>query len=148
VMGLWENLATLQQYLETAWRARTQPYWLIAVTLQHEGAQRDSLLERYAATADIIPTLRDPAWALLGYDVSDEWLLSGLSNSGYGINESEHQTLRETYASSLNEHHLFASLQPAVDFRQFSDERVPGHAPFFVFGLWLISKEAGLAHPD
>jgi len=147
MMGLWENLATLQQYLETAWRARTQPYWLIAVTLQHEGAQRDSLLERYAATADIIPTLRDPAWALLGYDISDQWLLSGLSNCGYGTNGSELQTLRETYASSLNEHHLFASLQPAGDFRQLSDERVPEHAPFFVFGLWLISKEAGLAHP-
>jgi len=25
---------------------------------------------------------------------------------------------------------------------------VQAHAPFFVFGIWLIKKEEGLAHPD
>ena len=148
MMGLWDNLVTLQESMDTAWSTRTLPYWLIAVTLQQEGRESDNLLERYARTTDIIPALRDPAWALLGYDVSDQWLLSGLSNCGYGTSASEIQTLREIYASSLNEHHLFASLKPAVDFMQLSDERVPEHAPFFVFGLWLIKKETGLPHPD
>jgi hypothetical protein len=53
--------------------------------------------------------------------------------------------LRSRY---LNEHHLFDSIKPAVDFMHFSDERVQAHAPFFVFGLWLIKKEEGLTHPD
>jgi hypothetical protein len=101
-----------------------------------------------ARTTNIIPALRDPAWALLGYDVCDQWLLSGLSNCGYGTNESEIQILRETYTSDLNEHHLFDALKPAVDFMHLSDERVPEHAPFFVFGIWLIKKEEGLEHPD
>lgn len=148
MMGLWDNLASLQEYMDSAWSARTHPYWLIAVTLQQEGRESDNLLERYARTTDILLAFRDPTWVLLGYDVSDQWLLSGLSNCGYGTNEAELQTLRETYASSLNEHHLFASLKSAVDFMQLSDERVPEHAPFFVFGLWLIKKEEGLAHPD
>ena len=103
---------------------------------------------RYARTTDIIPALRDPAWALLGYDVSDQWLLSGLSNCGYGTNASEIHLLRDTYASALNEHHLFDAIKPAVDFMHFSDERVQAHAPFFVFGIWLIKKEEGLDHPD
>jgi len=148
IMGLWNNLATLLEYLDTAWSARTHPYWLIAVTLQEDVRESENLLERYARTSNIIPALRDPAWAFLGYDVSDQWLLSGLSNCGYGTNESKIQILRETYASDLNEHHLFASIKPAVDFMHVSDERVQANAPFFVFGIWLIKKEEGLDHPE
>ena len=148
IQELWEDLATLQTSLDTAWSARTLPSWLIAVTLQEEVCEREDLQEWYDRVSNFIPALRDPAWALLGYDVSDKWLLSGLSNCGYGSNESEIQILRDTYASSLNEHHLFEAIKPAVDFMQVSDERVRAHAPFFVFGLWLIKKEEGLAHPD
>ena len=148
IQDLWDNVATLQEYMDTVWSARTLPYWIIAVTLQEEVCELEDLLEWYARASSITPALRDPAWALLGYDVSDKWLLSGLSNCGYGTNESEIQILRETYASDLNEHHLFDALKPAVDFMHVSDERVRAHAPFFVFGLWLIKKEEGLAHPD
>jgi hypothetical protein len=173
IQELWEDLATLQAYMDTAWSERTLPYWIIAVTLQEDVCESEDLLEWYARASNfiddtvpgvlplsgyllewyarassIIPALRDPAWALLGYDVSDKWLLSGLSNCGYGTNETEIQFLRETYASSLNEHHLFDALKPAVDFMHVSDERVRAHAPFFVFGIWLIKKEEGLAHPD
>ncbi len=58
------------------------------------------------------------------------------------------QILRDTYASVLNEHHLFDALKPAVDYVHVSDERVRAHAPFFVFGLWLIKKEESLVHLD
>ena len=148
IQFLWDNLATLQEYLDTAWSERTLPYWIIAVTLQEDVCESEDLLEWYARASSIIPSFRDPAWAFLGYDVSDKWLLSGLSNCGYGTNESKIQILRDTYASYLNEHHLFDALKPAVDFMHFSDERVQAHAPFFVFGIWLIKKEEGLAHPD
>jgi hypothetical protein len=145
IQELWDNLATLQTYLDTAWSARTLPHWIIAVTLQEEVCEREDLQEWYARVSDIIPALRDPAWALLGYDVSDKWLLSGLSDCG--TTETEMQILRQTYASDLNEHHLFDAIKPAVDFMHVSDERVRAHAPFFVFGIWLIKKEEGLAHP-
>ncbi len=148
IQSLWDDLATLQEYLDTAWSDRTLPYWIIAVTLQEDARESEDLQEWYARASNIIPALRDPAWVFLGYDVSDQWLLSGLSNCGYGTNASNIQILRDTYASDLNEHHLFASIKPAVDFMHFSDERVRAHAPFFVFGIWLIKKEEGLAHPD
>ncbi len=146
IQNLWDNLATLQEYLDTTWSERTLPSWLMAVTLQEDVCERENLLEWHDRVSNLITTPRDPAWAFLGYDVSDKWLLSGLSNCGYGINETEMQILRETYASSLNEHHLFDALKPAVDYMHVSDERVRAHAPFFVFGLWLIKKEEGLAH--
>jgi hypothetical protein len=148
IQNLWDNVATLQEYMDTAWSARTFPYWIIAVTLQEDVCDSEDLQEWYARASNIIPSLRDPAWAFLGYDVSDKWLLSGLSNCGYGTNESKIQILRDTYASDLNEHHLFDAIKPAVDFMHVSDERVQAHAPFFVFGIWLIKKEEGLDHPD
>ena len=148
IQELWEDLATLQASMDTAWSERTLPYWIIAVTLQEDVCDSEDLQEWYARASNIVPSLRDPAWAFLGFDVSDKWLLSGLSNCGYGTNESEIQILRETYTSDLNEHHLFDSIKPAVDFMHFSDERVQAHAPFFVFGIWLIKKVEGLGHPD
>ncbi len=114
--------------------------------------KQTSLRERQAnplsLASNIIPSLRDPAWAFLGYDVCDKWLLSGLSNCGYGTNEAEIQLLRDTYASDLNEHHLFDSIELATEFRRLSDERVQEHAPFFVFGIWLINKEESPGHPE
>jgi hypothetical protein len=138
---LWDNLATLQEFMDTIWSERTLPYWIIAVTLQEDVCANEDLLEWDARASNIVPSLRDPAWALLGYDVCDKWLLSGLSNCGYGTNEAEMQILRDTYASDLNEHHLFDAIEPATAFRMLSDERVQEHAPFFVFGIWLIKKE-------
>jgi hypothetical protein len=145
---LWDNFATLQEYMDTAWSERTLPYWIIAVTLQEDLCESEDLQEWYARASNIIPSLRDPAWALLGYDVCDKWLLSGLSNCGYGTNESEIQILRDTYASDLNEHHLFASIEPATEFRMLSDERVQEHAPFFVFGIWLIKQKRREPRPS
>jgi hypothetical protein len=146
IQNLWEDLATLQKHLDTTLSERTFPYWLMAVTLQEDVCERENLLEWQDRVSNLITTPRDPAWAFLGYDVSDKWLTSGLSNCG--SNESEMQILRETYAPALNEHHLFDALKPAVDYVHVTDERVPEHAPFFVYGLWLIKKEEGHAHPN
>jgi hypothetical protein len=132
IQELWEDLATLQAYLDTAWSERTLPSWIIAVTLQEDGCESEDLLEWYVRVSKSF----------------DETVPGALPLSGYGTNETELQILRETYASSLNEHHLFDAIKPAVDFMHVSDERVQEHAPFFVFGLWLIKKEEGLAHPD
>ena len=146
IQNLWDNLDTLQQYLDTTWSERTFPYWLMAVTLQENVCERENLLEWHDRVSNLITTPRDPAWTFLGYDVSDKWLTSGLSNCS--STESEMQILRNTYASSLNEYHLFDALEPAVDYVHVTDERVPEHAPFFVYGLWLIKKEEGHAHPN
>lgn len=53
-----------------------------------------------------IPALRAEAWSLLGYDVSDRWLLSGLSNCGFLPGE-DIQAFREKWSDQLSDHHLF-----------------------------------------
>ncbi len=149
IMGLWNNLATLLEYLDTAWSARTHPYWLIAVTLYREGHERESMVERTARSVDITPALRDPSWALLGYDVCDEWLLSGLTDLAWGDGSPEEvQAICQKYLPSLNEYHLFTSVDSAAEFIPLAEEGARAHAPFFVFGLWLINQQEGLAQPD
>jgi hypothetical protein len=54
---------------------------------------------------------------------------------------SEVQAISEKYLPSLNEYHLFTSVESAAQFIPLAEEEARAHAPFFVFGLWLIKKE-------
>jgi hypothetical protein len=93
IQNLWDNLATLQEYLKSVSRQKPYPVWIIAVTLQEDLRKSEDRKEWSARASNIIPSLRDAAWTLLGYDVCDKWLLSGLSNCGSSTNEAELQLL-------------------------------------------------------
>jgi hypothetical protein len=141
IAGLWTDFEALEDYLN-AGRSNRKPSWLIAVTLSSDLFEPDKV-QYWQARAYGVPTSSpDEPWELLGYDVSDTGLLSGLSNCGYSEREDLPAT-RERYGSFLNSFHLFSAPELALEFMQFSDERVPEHAPFFVFGLWLIKREEG-----
>src|SRR5258708_23515871 len=87
IQELWDNLATLQANMDTAWSERTLPSWIIAFTLQEDGCESEDLLEWYgrgsksfddavpgalplrvellecdARASSISPAVRDPAW--------------------------------------------------------------------------------------
>lgn len=72
-------------------------------------------------------------WPVLGYDVADEWLVSGLVNCGYA--REEKQRLSKVWIVSLTRHGLFRDANAAIDFVKVANERVPEHAPFFVYEL-------------
>lgn len=76
-------------------------------------------------------------YRLLGYDVADENLLSGLSNCSY--TESDITRSRKNFAAALNDHGLFSDFAVAQTFATWSDERVEEHAPFFVCGVYVRS---------
>jgi hypothetical protein len=71
---------------------------------------------------------------LLGFDVADAALLSGLSNSGYAPGEMGE------WASQVNSSHLLPGVREAAHFRAFTETRVPEHSPFYVFGIWLLKS--------
>ncbi len=141
IQSLWDNLETLQTHL---YQSEARPYWIIAVTLCSELYEDDDELETWKLrAAHIQPAIRDEAWALLGYDVADVWLLSGLTNCGFDKMTEDVEAFRKKYVPSLNAYHLFDTLEAAKEFQILSDDRVQEHAPFFVFGIWLIKKEEG-----
>ena len=74
---------------------------------------------------------------LLGYDVADYYLMSGLANCGYSAQE-EAAALAPDWAPRLNEWHLFGSPADATAFAAVTADRVPEHAPFYAYGIYQL----------
>jgi len=125
--GLITDLAALRARLQARRAADQRLTWLIGIT---------ATLNWTAAT----PAAPEAGWRLLGYDVGDLSLLSGLMNCGY-TDPQERETLAARFGGRLNEHHLFSAAEAAEEFRVLSNARVPEHAPFYVYGLYHIPNE-------
>lgn len=95
-------------------------------------AEEDALRSRTGADS---PLATHPAWTFVGFDVADGTEVSGLSNCGYG---PERATLRAVWAPRLNDRGLFRDLEDAFAFREVTNARVPEHAPFTVYGIWIV----------
>jgi hypothetical protein len=136
-LDLWSNLEDLEAAM--AERAESaEPAWIIAVTLDFSsltGPEREIWSPRLPVSS---MGREAPSWNLMGYDISDLALLSGLSNCGYA---PEHlRSLREDWGWRLNDFHLFRERSDALLFKELSNKRVPEHSPFFIYGLYLIDR--------
>lgn len=91
------------------------------------------------AATDVNPGEISSEWSFLGYDVADWYSdVSALSNTAY---DQPSKVRREAaWGPRLNKHHLFHGLIDAWNFARFSDSHIPEHAPFCVFGVWLIAN--------
>jgi hypothetical protein len=143
--GLWDDLDAMRAYVREGERGGAVPrHTVVAITWIMDQA---SMARRRAGGPYVQPTDPPgvaPAWTRLGYDVADASRLSGLADCGYAPDEVE--PLRERWARFLNLHHVFDQVAYALAFRQVADRRVTEHAPFFVYGLYVI-EDARSAHP-
>jgi hypothetical protein len=73
---------------------------------------------------------------LLGYDLANTGLISGLANTEY--TEEEIRDLAPVWTNRLNSFGLLDTLEDAVAFRQVCDERDPGSAPCWIYALWRL----------
>jgi hypothetical protein len=72
-----------------------------------------------------------------GYDVADQYLLSGLSNCGYS--KAEIDELRRNFAGLLNSHGLFNNAGEAEEYAEICAGMVPEHAPFFAYRIRRVT---------
>jgi hypothetical protein len=138
LFSLWESLAELKAFIARHERLMVRPHWIVAVGVVRDALQEAKLPDESSMGFDhaidhAAPARASESWKFLGFDVSDYFLLSGLSNCGY---TSDDQARAAEFAPLLNRYHLFDSLEDAKAFQAWSDERVPEHAPFFVFALY------------
>ena len=117
---LWEDLAALRSHLRAPGGAMPVGV-LVGVAVRSSGADSPR---------------PEAGWERLGYDVADGSLISGISNCSYG--EREARELPRVWASRLNMHHLFEDPAAALEFCRTTNDRVPEHAPFFVYGLYRL----------
>ncbi|MCA9904763.1 MAG: hypothetical protein KC547_12990 [Anaerolineae bacterium] len=122
----WTHLSELRSDLASLNLLRS--HWIIAITCIGDRGWYE----------DVYPKIVDQNWTLLGYDISDHSLLSGLMNCGY---TEEDQNLESIWRDKLNAHHLFMDRSDAARFRAVTDDRVREHGPFFVYGLYLIEDK-------
>jgi hypothetical protein len=124
------------------WPARPES----GVLARSELSTTFGLVEAYVCTdpteygfARFLPNLgplpEDSRLTFVGFDVADDSLISGLLNCEYS--QDEISRLRPRWAPRLNDYHLFDNRSDAADFRALSNERVPEHAPFLVYQLWI-----------
>ena len=134
---LWDDLERMRGGLASLGTVREAPHELIAVSWFWDGRPPEGSWPGGPYRERMMPPTREEGWRFLGFDIADGGFISGLTNCGY--TGSDTPALRRQWAGHLNEHHLLRELEQALVFRDLSDRRVPEHAPFFVFGLWLIS---------
>jgi hypothetical protein len=93
-----------------------------------------------AVFAEKLDSSIEDSWTLLGYDIADRDLISGLSNCAY--NPDEIELLRHDWGKSLNASGLFDQWQDADAFAKLSNTRVQEHAPFHIFALYAITTSS------
>ena len=133
---LWNDLVCLESSSPSS---DPDSSWLIAVTLHLAKNSPKEMSHWKSEVSPTSPAIRAEAWSLLGYDVADQWLLSGLSNCGF-LPGDDIKALRREWSSKLNQNHLFNRLENAMEFKDLSDQRTVEHSPFFVFGIWSIAS--------
>ena len=138
----WLNLDRMRAHYD-AHRALAPGGVFVGIELLSEQAAEGEML--YESPVGIqcgitldptVPACPPAGSTLLGYDVADPGRTSGLTNCGY--TEEEHRTLAPVWGPRLNSFGLFSSLDDAAAFRQICNDRVPEHAPFWVYALWRL----------
>ena len=152
--GLWQDRAGMLRYLAEQWQARQAAVVIAISWLSQDGFAEggpngpyldESGAARATGTGAWTPgaaapggETTPPGWRLLGLDVADGGFVSGLSNCGYRT--EERAALQHAWAAQLNDHHLFLDPEQAFAFRELTDGRVAAHAPFFVYGIYLVEE--------
>ncbi len=124
---LWPDLSALSAAAHALDRAGTV---VVRITALGEDAPTPESLD---------PAGPPPAgtYDLLGYDVADYDLLSGLTNCGYSPEEAA--SLAPIWAPLLNEWHLFGNPGDAMAYADVTEKRVPEHAPFYAYGIYQLT---------
>jgi hypothetical protein len=140
----WLNLERMRTHYN-AQRALAPGGMLVAIELLSERTLEEPVVlyeiqGGIQCGIELEPTVPDrppEGSTLLGYDVADAGWVSGLSNCGY--TEEETRVLGSEWGPRLNSDGLLSTLEDAVAFRHLTDQRVPEHAPFWVYALWRLN---------
>lgn len=85
------------------------------------------------------PDLAEPPdwerWVRIGYDVGDFVMLSGLMNCAW--KPSDRLEWAGRWGPHLNGAHLVISVDHALQMAKEMGRRVPEHAPFFAYGIYV-----------
>lgn len=137
-LELWPDLEEMKAYFLKR-RNKLKEGLQIAVFLEGEESWQSDEYWRAVLDPRLDVGIVPKGWSLLGYDVADKYMVSGLSNCGY--NPEDRKELRNSWSDRLNGHGLLKTLGDAMLFKNITDQRVPEHKPFFVYTLFHDSQD-------
>lgn len=140
-LWFWFNLETMRSFFLSRRKALGQHGIPIAAVLIMEASLRSNdYWEGVLYPYEILSPGEVPVeWLFLGYDIADQYKLSGLTNCRY--DDTESATLKAAWADRLNEFGLFQTLDDAIAFKGITDRRVQEHRPFYVYQLFRAPVE-------
>ncbi|MBL8234182.1 MAG: hypothetical protein JNL98_37145 [Bryobacterales bacterium] len=126
---LWTNLPAMTRCLKAAGR----PAMCVALELFVPPEATVLEVPSNRLYADCCPQTVPAGYDLLGYDITNASIFSGLCNCGYG--EEEVDALLPVWGNRMNEHGLLATFEDALAYWDVTEARVGSHGPFFVCGV-------------
>ena len=138
---LWTSLYDLSDTLADGLSPRRHEdgHWIIAVA---QMAQDDDAMGRWAnneaPTEVMTPSNIHERWDILGYDVANASLLSGLTNC-LSSTCSGFSRWQKRWSGRLNDHHLFFDLADAREYAKAITQILPTSGPFTPTGLWRVA---------
>ena len=134
---LWNDFERLCRHVESKDGMKDRRYSMIAVTLAVDSLDPEAP-EWLPLLGPDAPDLGavDSRWKLMGYDVANPKLYSGLTDAPYHTEHEAIAALQARWAPHLNERHLFTNFDEAKGFVTIVEQRVRRLAPFGVFGVW------------
>lgn len=131
--GLWPNLETMNAFLAIHGQVSMNGWVKVGVVLMHDDTISKS--EYWNAVLDDVPdgTLPDD-WKFLGYDIADQYMVSGLVNCGY--TSEEKPDIQAKWSARLNDYGLLEHVDDAIEFRGITEQRASEHKPFYMYGIY------------
>ncbi|HET9768055.1 MAG TPA: hypothetical protein VFS60_14465 [Thermoanaerobaculia bacterium] len=134
VQDLWASLIDLRDAADAAHLRPGHDYLEIAVTVR---VSRGDTARWMARVGEFDPPC-PPVARSLGFDVADEFLMSGLSNGTFVPVEDEQ--MRRRWGPLVNAVHLFTEEAAAQAFVPVAAHRYAEHAPFYCFEVLALTR--------
>lgn len=134
---LWNDCDRLLRHVAGKDGMEDRCYSVIAVTLAVDSLNPEASewLPLIGPNAPDLGAL-DDRWRLVGYDVANPKLYSGLTDAPYHTEHEDVFSLQVRWVKHLNDRHLFIPFEEAKGFITIVEQRARRLVPFGVFGVW------------
>lgn len=131
---LWADLEAMETLLKTQTNHEEIRYIKIAAS---QFLSDEAIRESGLTVLPFHPASISKDWILLGYDIAEETLLSGLMSMAYKADEKLYA--KQEFLAHINSYHLFDNYEIAQKFAQWNASRDKGHGPWYVTGIYAIN---------
>jgi hypothetical protein len=139
ILGLWSKLPEMVRWMGDRPELKGLVRFAIAIQVSLDMPPDSDPLWQTISETGTSPREIMGRWTHLGFDVADRDQTSALSGSEYTARDMA--GARSRWGSQINDLGLLDNRSSAFSFKEFSNERLPEDAPFYVYEIFRIALE-------